>query len=182
MISPGPDMKMTQAMTPEHERNVALHRDKRGAVLVEFLVAFMPLMITFSCFVQLAQMATAKLVVKHSAIVGARAAAVISNKNKNTPDQKKGDNQADIESGVHAALGPWDGTMSTVRVVVDDKSSCDDPYGLVKVTVTAEHQCRVPFGGRLLCGAVNATHTLEQAYSMPHQGARYKDGDGADCP
>ena len=38
------------------------------------MLPIMPLMITFSCFVQLSQMATAKLVVKHSAIVGARAA------------------------------------------------------------------------------------------------------------
>lgn len=158
-----------------------LNADKKGAVLVEFLVALMPLMITFSCFVQLAQSATAKLVVKHSAIVGARAAAVISNKNNNTPDQPKGANQADIEAGVKAALGPWLPHMQSVQVQVEDTSSCDDPYGLVKVTVTVEHKCEVPFGGRLVCGAGGATHTFRQAYSFPHQGARYKDGGGADC-
>ena len=158
-----------------------LNADKKGAVLVEFLVALMPLMITFSCFVQLAQSATAKLVVKHSAIVGARAAAVISNKNNNTPDQPKGANQADIEAGVKAALGPWLPHMQSVQVQVEDTSSCDDPYGLVKVTVTVEHKCEVPFGGRLICGAGGATHRFKQAYSFPHQGARYKDGGGADC-
>jgi hypothetical protein len=158
-----------------------LHADTSGAVLVEFLVALMPLMITFSCFVQLSQMATAKLVVKHSAVVGARAAAVISNKNNNTPDQPKGENLADIEAGVNAALGPWKKQMATVKVRVEDSSSCDDPYGMVKVTVTAAHRCLVPFGGRLMCGAVGATHTMEQAYAMPHQGARYKDGGGTAC-
>jgi uncharacterized membrane protein YgcG len=157
-----------------------LHDDKRGAVLVEFVVAFMPLMITFSCFVQLSQMATAKIVVKHSAIVGARAAAVISNGKNNTPDQAKGDNQADIKAGVNAALGPWKKTMTNVDVAIDDKSSCTDPYGLVTVTVTADYKCSVPFGGRLLCGAVGATRTLKQAYGFPHQGARYKD-EGSDC-
>lgn len=167
--------------TNPDERRATLHHDRRGAVLVEFLVAFTPLMITFSCFVQLSQMATAKLVVKHSAIVGARAAAVISNKNNNTPDQPKGDNKADIEAGVRAALGPWAKQMASVNVTVHDKSSCSDPYGLVKVTVTAEHRCNVPFGGRLMCGAVGATHTLEQAYAMPHQGARYQEGEGASC-
>jgi uncharacterized membrane protein YgcG len=159
-----------------------LHSNKKGAVLVEFLIALMPLMITFSCFVQLSQMATAKLVVKHSAIVGARAAAVISNKHNNTPDQPKGENKADIEAGVNAALGPWKKQMATVTVKVEDSSSCDDPYGMVKVTVTAAHKCLVPFGGRLMCGAVGATHTMEQAYTMPHQGARYTDAPGgADC-
>ena len=159
-----------------------LHTDKKGAVLVEFLIALMPLMITFSCFVQLSQMATAKLVLKHSAIVGARAAAVIYNKNNNTPDQPKGENKADIEAGVHAALGPWDKEMQTVVVKVEDSSSCSDPYGMVKVTVTVAHKCNVPFGGRLMCGAVGATHTMEQAYAMPHQGARYADDPGgASC-
>jgi uncharacterized membrane protein YgcG len=157
-----------------------LHGDKRGAVLVEFVVAFMPLMITFSCFVQLAQMATAKIVVKHSAVVGARAAAVIANGHKNTPDQKQGDNKTDIEAGVNAALGPWKKTMSSVNVAIDDKSSCSDPYGLVSVTVTAEYKCSVPFGGRLLCGAVGATRTMKQTYGFPHQGARYK-LEGSDC-
>jgi len=47
-----------------------LHKNKRGAVLVEFAIAFMPLMITFSSFVQLQQMATARIVVKHATIVG----------------------------------------------------------------------------------------------------------------
>lgn len=157
-----------------------LRSDKRGAVLVEFAVAFMPLMITFSCFVQLSQMATAKIVVKHSAVVGARAAAVIANGHKNTPDQKQGDNKADVEAGVKAAMGPWTKTMKSVDVAIDDKSSCTDPYGLVSVTVTAEYKCSVPFGGRLLCGAVGATRTMKQTYGFPHQGARYK-LEGSDC-
>ena len=160
-----------------------LHDDKRGAVLVEFVVAFMPLMITFSCFVQLAQIATAKVVVKHSAIVGARAAAVISNAHKNTPGQEIGDNKEQIEAGVKAALGPWSKTMESVEVEIEDKSSCSEDngqYGLVAVTVTAEYKCSVPFGGRLLCGAVGATRTLKQTYGFPHQGARYKT-EGADC-
>jgi Flp pilus assembly protein TadG len=170
-------------VSPRSNPLKGLHADKKGAVLVEFLIAIMPLMITFSCFVQLSQMATAKLVVKHSAIVGARAAAVIYNKNNNTPDQPKGENMADIEAGVHAALGPWDKQMATVTVKVEDSSTCADPYGMVKLTVTAAHKCNVPFGGRLMCGAVGATHTLEQAYAMPHQGARYADDPkGAECP
>ncbi|MBX3189244.1 MAG: hypothetical protein KF819_19630 [Labilithrix sp.] len=158
-----------------------LKNDKRGAVLVEFLVAVMPLMITFSCFVQVSSIATARIVVKHSAIVGARAAAVIANGNKNTPDQPQGDNKGEITNGVRAALGPWVKTMNNVDVQINDQSSCSDPYGMVSVTVTADYRCSVPFGGRLLCGAVGATHTLKQTYAMPHQGARYKDGDGASC-
>ncbi len=166
----------------KHNPLSKLHGDKRGAVLVEFAAAFLPLMITFSCFVQVAQLATAKLVVKHSAVVGARAAAVLTNAKGNTPDQKKGENNADVTAGVRAAMGPWAKTMDSVDVTIKDESSCDDngQYGLVSVTVKAKYRCSVPFGSRLLCGAFHATRNLEQTYGFPHQGARYK-GDGGTC-
>ena len=130
-----------------------LHKNKRGAVLVEFAIAFMPLMITFSSFVQLQQMATARIVVKHAAIVGGRAAAVISNKNRNTPDAEDKDQDDDVKKGVMAALGPWKRTMSNVDVKIEDTSTCEDPYGTVAVTVTADYKCSVPFANLFMCGA-----------------------------
>src|SRR5512140_3849427 len=130
-----------------------LHEDRRGAVLVEFLVAFMPLMITFSSFVQLAQITTARIVTKHSAIVAARAAAVISNEKNNSRDANKGKNQAEIDASVKAALGPWAQTMNSVKVDINDQSTGDDVFGMVQVTVTARYRCSVPFGGMLVCGA-----------------------------
>lgn len=161
--------------------STTLHRDERGAVLVEFLVALMPLMITFSSFVQLSQIATARVVVKHATIVGARAAAVMSNKNHNTPDQK-GDGATDIKEGVNAALGPWVRTMKQVDVEVDDQSSCSDPYGMVSVTVKADYRCSVPFGGFLLCGTSGGKHSIAYKIGFPHEGARFKEGGGAQCP
>jgi uncharacterized membrane protein YgcG len=158
-----------------------LENDKRGAVLVEFAVAFMPLMITFSSFVQLQQMATARLVVKHSAVVGARAAAVISNAGKNTPDQKEGTNEDLIRAGVLAGLGPWKNTMSNVNVKVEDRSTCDDPYGMVSVTVTADYKCSVPFSNIFMCGT-GKTHSFKPMTArFPHQGARFAEGGGAKC-
>lgn len=157
-----------------------LHGDKRGAVLVEFLVAVMPLMITFSSFVQVSQIARARLVVKHSAIIGARAASVISNEHKNTPDQNPGKNEDVINQSVRAAIGPWNSTMTVVSAKVTDNSSCDDQYGLVSVEVTAVYKCTVPFGARLVCG-LGGMHPFKQKYSMPHQGARYKDDKGGGC-
>lgn len=164
-----------------------LHRHRRaharGAVLVEFVVALMPLMTTFFFTLQLMQLATAKLVVKHAALVGARGAAVISNKNGNTPDQAAGDNVADIRTGVELALGPWRKTMAKVDVEVDDRSSCQNQYGPVAVTVRADYKCSVPFGN-LLCrmgGNGTSVRTLTQRYAFPHQGARYHDGGGSSC-
>jgi hypothetical protein len=51
--------------------------DTRGAVYVEFLVAFMPLFILFLAICQLALVASAKLVVGHAALAGARSAIVV---------------------------------------------------------------------------------------------------------
>lgn len=160
-----------------------LHRDARGAVLVEFMVAFMPLMATFFGSLQLMQLATAKLAVKHAAILGARAGAVFSNEGNVTPDQPPGANKDKIEAAVHAALGPWDKTMR-VEVNVEDRASCSDPFGPVKVTVRADYTCSVPFGNAIcLAGAwsgrtgargARASKKFEQSYTMPHQGAKYK--------
>ena len=156
-----------------------LHRNKRGAVLVEFAIAFMPLMITFSSFVQLQQMATARIVVKHATIVGGRAAAVISNKNRNTPDQEDADNDDVVKKGVMSALGPWKRTMRNVDVKVEDTSTCEDPYNTVSVTVTADYKCSVPFANLFMCGARKIHSFKAMTSRFPHQGARYQDGDGA---
>ena len=158
-------------------------------MLVEFLVAFMPLMITFSSFVQLAQITTARIVTKHSAIVAARAAAVISNEHNNTPDAKKGKNQDEIEASVQAALGPWGKTMTNVKVEIDDQSSADDNFGMVKVTVTARYRCSVPFGGMLVCGTNGGVHEIRAEGRVPSsrrllrrpEGAEDAENDGDDA-
>lgn len=146
--------------------------DTRGAVLAEFVIAIIPLLVTFFSFVQLSRLATARLVVKHGAIVGARAASVISNANDNNPGAN-GNGQSDIEAGVRAAMAPWwvKGAFSNIDVTVDDQSSRSNPYGWVTVTVNATYECRVPLGF-LACGGTSKT--LRESYRMPHQGALYR--------
>jgi Flp pilus assembly protein TadG len=159
-----------------------LHANRKGAVLVEFLIAFMPLMITFSSFVQLAQIATASIVTKHATIIAARAAAVISNGHNNTPDAKQGDNQQDITDAVTAGLGPWAGTMTgTPTVTIKDQSSGSDVFGMIEVTVTAQYRCSVPFGGMLVCGTNGGTHQIVKTAAYPHQGGCYTDLKGGGC-
>jgi Flp pilus assembly protein TadG len=150
-----------------------LHRNTKGAVLAEFVIAFVPLLTTFFSFVQLSKIATARLVLKHGTIVGARAASVISNANNNTPDAT-GDGKGDITNAVKGAMGPWvsKGAIS-VDVQVNDQSTRDDPYGWVTVTVKATYKCTVPMGF-IACGG--GTKQLEESYRMPHQGAIYDPG------
>lgn len=149
----------------------ALRRDTRGVVLAEFVIAIVPIFIIFFSFVQLSKVATARLVVKHGTIIGARAASVISNVHRNTPDAKD-DGKADIRNAVWVAMAPWTtrGSISGVDVQVNDRSSRDDPYGWVTVTVKATYNCNVPMGF-IACGG--KSKTLEESYRMPHQGALY---------
>lgn len=153
-------------------------------MLVEFAVAMFPLFVVFFGFVQLARIATARLALKHAAIVAARAAAVISNAGGANP----GNNgpPSDIQDAAIVALGPWvvEDSFSNVTADTQDQSSAADPYAMVTVTVRATYQCRVPLG-KLLCGAgfgepgtTSAPgavgRTMTETVSLPHQGARYK--------
>jgi Flp pilus assembly protein TadG len=137
---------------------------------VEFVIAIVPILTMFFSFVQLSRIATARLVVKHGAIVGARAAAVMTNGKDNTPDQPAGTNAGAVGGAVRAAIGPWNKTMA-VNVAIDDASSRGDPYGWVEVKVTATYVCNVPLGF-IACGG--PVKRIEETYRMPHQGATYR--------
>lgn len=165
---------MTKKKTEQAEKS--LLTDKRGAVLAEFVVAIMPLLTVFFVFVQISALSIAKLLVKHSAVVGARAAAVFSNKNDNCPECQ-GDGVAEVNGAVRSALVNWQDRFSSVNATVDDRSNRDKgdegfgPYGLVTVTVRARYQCKVPLG-KMICPGGELTIT--EIKSLPHQGARYK--------
>jgi hypothetical protein len=149
-------------------------RSARGAVLAEFVIAIVPVLTTFFSFVQLSKLATARLVVKHGTIIGARAASVLSNAHNNVPEAS-GDGMSDITAAVKEGMGPWvqKGDISHVDVTVDDRSSRGDYYGWVTVTVKATYRCRVPMGF-IACGGT--TKVFDESYRMPHQGAIYKLG------
>jgi hypothetical protein len=151
-----------------------LAKDTKGAVLAEFVVAIFPLLTVFFVFVQYSMLATSALVVKHAAIVGARAASVYSNEHQNVPELCGDNGKAKIEEAVRAAVGPWSDRIST-SVDVRDRSSTnedDGVYDLVTVTVTARVRCAVPVG-KIICGPAFSKEIVD-IKSMPHQGARYK--------
>ncbi len=152
--------------------NRARLKKMRGAALVEFVIAVVPLLMTFFGFSQYAKMYTAKLGVRHAAITAARAAAVISDVNGNNPAATGGENA--IRQAAGAALSPWitNGSISNVTVTITDSSSAADPYGPVRVEVRATYRCAVPMMGRVMCPGSRKTLTAEA--TMPHQGAKYK--------
>ena len=169
-------MSTSEKQTDENRSGCRLLRDTRGAVLAEFVIVFIPLMTVFLSMVQYAKLGTANLVLRHSAVVGARAAAVVSNEHQNNP----GDNGTndDIKRAVKTSMGPWyyQGNLNVNDIKITDASTTqadNGPYGLVTVTVSASYKCDVPIGG-LMCG-LGRRHTFKEIRaSFPHQGARYK--------
>ena len=149
-----------------------LGSDVRGAVLAEFAVAIVPLLMAFFCFLQLGIFMVGKMIVRHSAIVGARAAAVIAGGGATNPTLGGAPQgtKADIESAVHQALGVWgDNGMLTASADVADPGG---PRGTVSVSVTATFRCNTPLGHWWVCGGDSKTFT--ETASMPKQGATYQ--------
>lgn len=158
----------------EEDDKKSLHKDQRGAVLAEFVIVLLPMLTTFFVFAQLAAMASARLMLKHSAVVAARAASVYSNSGDNVPEASGADGRGDVQSAAQAALGTWNRSFTGVSVAVNDTSTRgddDNQYDLVTVTVSATYRCQVPLG-KIICGG--GTRAMQDTKSMPHQGARYR--------
>lgn len=144
----------------------------RGAVLAEFVITIVPvLMMTFG-WMQLAWLYTANLLVQHSATACVRAAAVVDDKPFNPGDngsvsdiQLAAERAAEVQS---AKI--FDGLTCSVA----NEATEEDPFGRVRATVTADFACRVPMGRFIICGA-GSKKQLTKTAEMPFQGARYKE-------
>lgn len=143
--------------------------DERGAVLVEFVIAAVPLLMMFFCFTQVAALANAKLVMRHAAIAATRAAIVILPPNP-------GDNGTmdDVRVAAGIAMGTYllDGKLVAPDTQCTSQANAGDPYGLVTCTVTATYVCDVPMGKWWVCGG--SAKIVSDTMSLPNQGARYQ--------
>ncbi len=164
---------MKAPSTPPHK----LSQDKRGLVMVEFAIAAMPLLAMFLGATEIGRTFEANLVLKHSASVAARAAAVIADSTGtiNPGPNQGGDPNAQITQAAIVAMGRWtqQNAHTQVRVEINDQSNESDPYGMICTKVTSTYRCRVPLGGRIVCGLDGK---LERSATSchPHQGAKYK--------
>jgi Flp pilus assembly protein TadG len=150
-----------------------LARDRSGAVYVEFIGMFMPLLLTFLCIAQLADLYATKLVVQHAAHRTARAGIVVF------PD----------DPAYYTAVSKLDEVRSAGFAVLAAKRSIVDaeielPNGddyeraePVTVVVRAKARCIYPIANRILCnwGADESpTRVLEATRSLPAHAARYE--------
>ena len=72
-------------MSSRRKPRSPLLRAQSGVVMMEFLIALLPVMIAFLGMAQFSMAAVAKLLVRHSAVVGARAAVVVLEESVDVP-------------------------------------------------------------------------------------------------
>lgn len=151
------DARKTDALDAV-EKN--LLEDKRGAVLAEFVIAVVPFLMLFFCTAQYSVVAVGKILTKHAAFLGARAAIV-------TCSDPGGGGMNDVQSAVKTALGPVT-KLGTPSAAVTGGSCDKTNQAMLTITVTMPMQCNVPMGNLFVCGG--STKTLKASASMPNQG------------
>jgi len=150
--------------------------EKRGAVAAEFVIAFMPLAITFFSFTQVGQLYTGHLVFKHAALAAGRAAITTVGPCNPGADKDHRRDPQDVQIAAFNALGEgaWQGHFASVQA--NATYGGGDQYGPVTTKTTARYHCTVPLGSKIVCtgGFVN----MEEQVILPHQGANYDNASG----
>ena len=148
-------------------------RGTRGAVYVEFLIAFLPMFFFFLSLVQLMFVQAANLMVKNAAVKAARAAVVVLHDDPKfyggvAMGSFSGGRKNAIEVAAKLPLVPLGLDAATTKVVMNSSYGRDE---LVKVTVEVNYTCKVPWGRFTVCTAGRKKLVGEAA--MPNQGAEF---------
>jgi Flp pilus assembly protein TadG len=172
----------------------ALANDARGVVMLEFLVAFVPVLLLFLGAVQLALLSVAELVVRHAAIAGARSAAVVLDDDPaRYENEARGDllgaRRQTITRAVQHPLSALPGTTLEVTAVAfpvapgSSELAVDFAEDSETVTVRVIHlaRCSVPIV-RALCAPITLPDgitedrfkPLQAEATMPRFRARYR--------
>ena len=188
-----------------HERAAhALMRAARGAVFVEFLIAFLPLYVFFLCLIQLSLLFSVRLLTEHAAANAARAAAVVLAEPKGRypdPPHRLSNRTSKRYKAIHNAallsLSPLilNGNIADVDVVFPaDATPGAPPRGFpltwaamsdaavtkLRVRVEVDAICRIGFANRIACpprslqGLLFPTTKVRAEAVYPYQGARYE--------
>jgi hypothetical protein len=156
----------------------------KGAIYVEFLIAFFPVFTMFVGLVQLADLYQANIIVNHAAQMTARAAAVVLHDDPQfygNDDDSLGKPTGQRKEAIeHAAMLSLLASRSISEFKVSYPSTAGgsdnkDSYtrdDLVRVKVEATFQCRVPFVNKLVCSS-KSIRTLKSEAAFPNQGMAY---------
>ena len=168
----------------------------RGAVYVEFLIAFLPVLIMFMCLWQMSRLYTTGLAVEHAAITAARSGSVVF---ADDPAQyggaelhkPMGQRRQTVEGAALMPLSPFilDGSLVSVNVTFpsspgssqerdhydpsDPNSDDAHKVDFVRVHIEATFRCRIPLADRIACNPLTRTRTIIREAAYPYQGAGY---------
>jgi guanyl-specific ribonuclease Sa len=155
-------------------------RATRGAVYIEFLIAFMPLLVFFLCLWQVAILYGTKLFVDHAAFSGARAAAVVIAESANRVGDNGGASSVNtldgrrnrlVQDAVALSLLPLilDGTVISYNVQYPDGATPGGPNTMLgqkypgmgmstvtmaRVRVRAMMNCKIAFANAIMCSGL----------------------------
>jgi hypothetical protein len=171
---------------PDAAQRSDLRRDCRGAVYVEFLIAFLPVYTFFLCVIQLGLLFTVRLVTEHAAINAARAAAVVigdepKRYDNEAPNVLAPDGKRDkaVRSAALLTLTPliFNGVVQSVKVYYPPS---DQPDGKpqtgtlrysamtessvekVRVRVEVEAACRIALAAQIACSGSLFSNVSQQ--------------------
>jgi Flp pilus assembly protein TadG len=152
---------------------LGLHEDQRGAAMVEFAMAILPVLLVFFGTVQWSINAYLNLIVKHAAFSIVRCEAVV---HPGMPDS--GDENADClatSPGGASVIGKLFSHVTGVSsgdFTVDTTLAPVTAQGLDSVTVTLNYKCSVPLGNQIAC--TSGVQKLTATAKFPNQGSVYQ--------
>jgi hypothetical protein len=181
-----------------------LARDVRGVVMLELLIAIVPVLVLFLGAVQLALLGAAQLIVSHAAIVGARSAAVVLDDDpaRYADDLRGSLTGARLQAIRRAVTAPLAALASAAAesptlefpiALGADEVATDvvEDAELLSVRVEQLVRCEVPIARALLCprltlpdGTEVRARRLHGEATLPRFSARYPypseaDGDAS---
>lgn len=153
----------------------ALLADRRGAVTLESLVAFVPVLVFFIVLIQICDAYAAQLIVRRAASAATRAAVVVlpddgqhyGDPGNGARDSNVGQRQRDIRQAASQLLDANRG-LRNARVVVRGGQQGHD---MTTVEVSADYRCLFSLLS-LVCGRDKILQ-LSASATLPYQGAHY---------
>lgn len=155
-----------------------LVRTTKGAVYVEFLIAFLPLFVFFLSLCQLAYVQAAHIVVQHAAVMATRAAAVVLPDDPAMYDGEAvnsatGKRLEDIKRAAEIPLKAAVTETPEFELTFPGGESVER-NGLVQIKVELDYPCKVPIGALFVCSATNGRKKLTGISAFPNQGAGFE--------
>ena len=150
-------------------------RARKGAVLAEFAIAFIPIISMFLVLCQLSRYYIARLAVLHAAQVSVRACAVIIEPDPGHDNELDGPD-SDVQTAAKNAMKPFNASNASGHEVYIEDPTCQhagEPNGGDDtVTVVAHYNCTIPLARGIVCPNGEKTWTVTTRF--PHQGAEYE--------